>query len=186
MQRTLKTSKKKNKKKNVSRPRMDEKKLHTWEFQLKGILRNMKYKLLPKKFYWKNSRVFQMLAIYFHWKDIFTELNRYIFQISLKYIKLVIPKICLPPTSLAMLFLHLDFCSAFSNFFIFAVFCIASFVTPYSLCLSFVHFLKFVYWSLTLFFCLWHTFCRLFCDCLYFLSVIRTCCSLLNDSLRIL
>ena len=72
---------------------MDEKKLHTWEFQLKGILRNMKYKLLPKKFYWKNSRVFQMLAIYFHWKDIFTELNRYIFQISLKYIKLVIPKI---------------------------------------------------------------------------------------------
>ena len=93
MQRTLKTSKKKNKKKNVSRPRMDEKKLHTWEFQLKGILRNMKYKLLPKKFYWKNSRVFQMLAIYFHWKDIFTELNRYIFQISLKYIKLVIPKI---------------------------------------------------------------------------------------------
>ena len=90
MQKTLKTSKKK---KNVSRPRMDEKKLHTWEFQLKGILRNMKYKLLPKKFYWKNSRVFQMLAIYFHWKDIFTELNRYIFQISLKYIKLVIPKI---------------------------------------------------------------------------------------------
>ena len=90
MQKTLKTSKKK---KNVSRPRMDEKKLHTWEFQLKGILRNMKYKLLPKKFYWKNSRVFQMLAMYFHWKDIFTELNRYIFQISLKYIKLVIPKI---------------------------------------------------------------------------------------------
>ena len=36
-------------KKHVSIPRMDEKKLHTWEFQLKGIGRNMSCKLLQKR-----------------------------------------------------------------------------------------------------------------------------------------
>ena len=35
--------------KNVSIPRLDEKKLHTWEFQLKGISGNIRYKLLQKR-----------------------------------------------------------------------------------------------------------------------------------------
>ena len=36
--------------KNVSMPRMDEKKLHTWEFQLRHSSRNMGCKLLQKRF----------------------------------------------------------------------------------------------------------------------------------------
>ena len=44
MQKTLKPSKK-----NASIPRMDEKKLHTQEFQLKGMWRNMRCKLLQKR-----------------------------------------------------------------------------------------------------------------------------------------
>ena len=36
--------------KNVSMPRMDEKKLHTWEFQLKHSSRNMGCKFLQKRF----------------------------------------------------------------------------------------------------------------------------------------
>ena len=35
--------------KNVSIPRMDEKKLHTWEFQLNCVSRNMRCKLLQKR-----------------------------------------------------------------------------------------------------------------------------------------
>ena len=80
--------------KNVSIPRMDEKKLHTQEFQLKGISRNMRCKLLQKRSTGKTtecSKHLQHIAIE---KDIFSELNnRCIFQISLKYIKLAIPKI---------------------------------------------------------------------------------------------
>ena len=38
-------------------------KLHTSEFQLKGIDRNMRCKLLQKK-YWKNNGVFQTLGTY--------------------------------------------------------------------------------------------------------------------------
>ena len=46
-----------------------------------------------KKFYWKNNRVFQKLAPYWHWKRYFIRTYRCIFQIFLKYIKFVIPKI---------------------------------------------------------------------------------------------
>ena len=46
-----------------------------------------------KKVYWKNNRVFQTLAPIATEKDILSELNRCNFQIYLKYIKLVIPKI---------------------------------------------------------------------------------------------
>ena len=72
---------------------MDEKKLHTQEFQLKGIGRNMRCKLLPKRSIGKTtdcSKHLQHIAIE---RDIFSELNRSIFQISLYYIKLVISKI---------------------------------------------------------------------------------------------
>ena len=76
-------------------------------FQLPGWMRKTSYpgisaegyrqkhemQVASKKIYWKKNRVFQTLATYCHWKDIFSELNRCIFQISLKYIKLVIPKI---------------------------------------------------------------------------------------------
>ena len=78
-------------------PWMDETKLHTWEFRLKGSSRNMRCKLLQKRFTGKTT-VFQTM-----WntctilplidKDILSELHRCIFPISLKYIKLVIPKI---------------------------------------------------------------------------------------------
>ena len=79
--------------KNVSIPRMDEKKLHTWEFQLKVIGWKMRCKLLQKRSTGKTtecSKHLQHIAIE---KDIFSRLNRCIFQISLKYIKLVTPKI---------------------------------------------------------------------------------------------
>ena len=45
---------------NVSLPRIDKKKLHTQGFQLKGISRNMRCKLLQKKVYWKNRCIFQI------------------------------------------------------------------------------------------------------------------------------
>ena len=41
--------------KNVSMPRMDEKKLHTWAFQLKHSSRNMGCKLLQKRFTGKTT-----------------------------------------------------------------------------------------------------------------------------------
>ena len=85
---TLKPSKK-----NVSIPRMDEKKLHSQEFQLKGIIENTRCKLLQKKSAGKTTG-FQTLVTYIsNKKDIFSELNKCIFQISLKYIKLDIPEI---------------------------------------------------------------------------------------------
>ena len=69
---------------------MDEKKLHTLEFQLKGIDGNMRCKLLQKR---STEKQQECSRTYCHRKIYFSELNRSIFQISLKYIKLVIPKI---------------------------------------------------------------------------------------------
>ena len=86
-QKTLKPSK------NLSIPRMDEKKLHTWEFQLKGINRNMICKLLQKRPIGKATECSKQLRHIAIEKDIFSELKRCNFQISLNYIKLVIPKI---------------------------------------------------------------------------------------------
>ena len=74
-------------------PRMDEKKLHTREFQLKGSIGNMRCKLLQKRFTGKTTECSKHLRHIAIEKDILSELNRCIFQISLKYIKLVIPKI---------------------------------------------------------------------------------------------
>ena len=87
MQKTLKTSKK-----NVSIPWMDEKKLYTWEFQLKGSGGN-RCKLLQKRFTGKTTECSKHLHHNAIEKDNSSELHRCIFQISLKYIKLVIPKI---------------------------------------------------------------------------------------------
>ena len=72
---------------------MDEKKLHTWEFQLKGSSGNMRCKLLQKWFTGKTTECCKHLHHIATEKDILSELNRCIFQISLKYIKLVITKI---------------------------------------------------------------------------------------------
>ena len=88
MQKTLKPSKK-----NVPMPRMDEKKLHTQEFQLKGSGGNMRCKLLQNMFTGKTTECSKHLHHIAIEKDILAELYRCIFQISLKYIKLVIPKI---------------------------------------------------------------------------------------------
>ena len=74
-------------------PRMDEKKLHTREFQLKGSGGNMRCKLLQKRFTGKTTECSKHLHHIAIEKDILSELKRCIFQISLKYIKLVIPKI---------------------------------------------------------------------------------------------
>ena len=71
-------------------PRMDEKKLHTREFQLKGSGGNMRCKLLQKRFTGKTTECSKHLRHIAIEKDILSELNRCIFQISLKYIKLVI------------------------------------------------------------------------------------------------
>ena len=82
-QKTLKPSKK-----NVLIPRIDEKKLHTREFR-----RNMRCKLLQKRSTRKATECSKHLQCIAIEKDIFSELNRCIFQICLKYFKLVIPKI---------------------------------------------------------------------------------------------
>ena len=74
-------------------PRMDEKKLHTREFQLKGSDGNMRCKLLQKRFTGKTTDCSKHLRHITIEKDILSEVNRCIFQISLRYIKLVIPKI---------------------------------------------------------------------------------------------
>ena len=87
-QQTLKPSQK-----NVLTPTMNEKKIHTQEFQLKGIDRNMRCKLLQKRSTGKTTGFSKHLQHITIEKDIFSELHRRIFQISLKYIKLVIPKI---------------------------------------------------------------------------------------------
>ena len=76
--------------KNVSIPRMDEKKLHTLEFQLKGAGRNMR--CFKKRSTEKTTQCSKHLQHITIGKDIFSEL-RCIFQISLEYIKSVIPKI---------------------------------------------------------------------------------------------
>ena len=73
--------------------RMDEKKLHTWEFQLKRSSRNMRFKLLQKRFTGKTTECSKHLHHIAIEKSIVSELDRCIFQIPLKYIKLVIPKI---------------------------------------------------------------------------------------------
>ena len=75
-QKTLKPSKK-----NVSMPRMDEKKLHTWEFQLKGSGGNMRCKLLQKRFTGKTTECSKHLRHIAIEKDILSELNRCIFQV---------------------------------------------------------------------------------------------------------
>ena len=79
--------------KNVSTPRMDEKKLHTWKFQQRNSSRNMRWKLLQKGFTGKTTECFKHLHHIAIEKNILSELNRCIFQIPLKHIKLVISKI---------------------------------------------------------------------------------------------
>ena len=100
-QKTLKPSKK-----NVSIPRMDEKKLHTLEFQLNGIGGKMRCKLLQKRSTGKTTECSKHLRHIAIEKDIFSELNRCIFQISLKHIKLVIPKILFILVLCTMYFHH--------------------------------------------------------------------------------
>ena len=79
--------------KNVSMPRMDEKKVHTWEFQLKRSSRNMRCKSFQKRFTGKTIECFKKLRHISIEKNVLSELSRCISQIPLKYIKLVIPKI---------------------------------------------------------------------------------------------
>ena len=74
--------------KNVSMPRMDEKKLHIRKFQLKGSGGKMRCKLLQKRFTRKTTECSKHLRHIAIEKDILSEFNRCIFQISLKYIKL--------------------------------------------------------------------------------------------------
>ena len=69
-------------------PRMDEKKIHTREFQLKGRGGNMRCKLLQERFTGKTTECSKQLRHIAIEKDILSELNRCIFQIPLKYIKL--------------------------------------------------------------------------------------------------
>ena len=76
-QKTLKPSKKK-----VSISRMDEKKLHTLEFQLKGIGRNMRCKLLQNRSTGKTTERSKHLRHIAIEKDIFSKLNRCIFHFS--------------------------------------------------------------------------------------------------------
>ena len=71
-------------------PRMDEKKLHTRKFQLKGSGGNMRCKLLQKRFTGKTTDCSKHLRHIASEKNILSELNRCIFQMSLKYIKVVI------------------------------------------------------------------------------------------------
>ena len=59
-QKTLKPSK------NLSIPRMDEKKLHTWEFLAEGYQQKHDMQVASKKAYWKSNRVFQTIATYRH------------------------------------------------------------------------------------------------------------------------
>ena len=71
---------------------MDEKKLHTWEFQPKDICRNMRCKLHQKRYSGKTtecSSICKILPLNFFFLQ---NLADAVFQTSL-YIKLVIPKI---------------------------------------------------------------------------------------------
>ena len=76
---------------------MDEKELCTcWRklrFKLKRSSRNMRCKLLQKRFTGKTTECSKHLHHIAIEKSIVSELDRCIFQIPLKYIKLVIPKI---------------------------------------------------------------------------------------------
>ena len=87
-QKTFKSSEK-----NVSMPRMDKKKLHTWPFQLKHSSRNMRCKFLQKRFAGKTTERSKHLRHISIEKNILSELNECIFQIPLNYIKLFIPNI---------------------------------------------------------------------------------------------
>ena len=58
-----------------------------------GYWQKHEMQVISKKVYWKSNRVFQTFVPYCHWKRFLSELNRCIFQISVEYIKLVIPKI---------------------------------------------------------------------------------------------
>ena len=90
---------------------MNEKNLHTQEF----LLKDMRWKLLQKGLLKKQHECFKNLQHITNEKDIFSEPNRCIFQISLKYLKLVFrkmlfilvlcnfsftSKLCGPPTKL--------------------------------------------------------------------------------------
>ena len=77
--------------KNVLIPRMDEKKLHTWEFQLKGISKTWDASCFKKGLLERQQCPKHLWHITIE-KDIFSELNRCIFQISVKYIKLLFQK----------------------------------------------------------------------------------------------
>ena len=68
-------------------PRMDEKKLHTREFQLKGSGENMRCKLLQKRFTGNTTECSKHLHHITIEKDIVSELNICIFHISLSYPK---------------------------------------------------------------------------------------------------
>ena len=61
--------------KNVSIPRMDEQKLHTQEFQLKGIGRNMRCKLLPERSTGKTTECSKYLRHTAIERGIFSELK---------------------------------------------------------------------------------------------------------------
>ena len=61
--------------KNVSMPRMDEKKIHTWEFQLKHNSRNMGCKLLQKRFTGKTAECSKHLRHIAIEKNILSELT---------------------------------------------------------------------------------------------------------------
>ena len=74
-------------------PRMDKKKLHTWPFQLKHSSRNMRCKLLQKRFAGKTTERSKHLRHIAIEKNILSKLNECIFQIPLNYINLVIPNI---------------------------------------------------------------------------------------------
>ena len=79
--------------KDVSLPRMNEKNIHTWEFQLKRSSRNMRCKFLHKRFTGKTTECSKHLCHTAIEQNILSELNRCIFQIPLKHVKLVISKI---------------------------------------------------------------------------------------------
>ena len=88
-QKTLKTSKK------IFQFIRWMRKLHNQEFLLKGIDGNMRCKLLQKRSTGKTTERSKHLRHFAIEKYIFSELNRCIFQISLKYITLVFSKITL-------------------------------------------------------------------------------------------
>ena len=66
---------------------------HTQEFQVKDISRNMRCNFLQKRSSVKTAEGSKQLQCIATEKDIVSELNGCIFQICLKHVKLVIPKI---------------------------------------------------------------------------------------------